>query len=140
MDQELAQLSLAQREIMDLVWEHKELSARQICELLAAKGRVVAKNTVRTLLDRMEDKGWLRHREQGRAYLYSPTQAKHATAGQKIVEVLEQLCGGSPENLMSALIDYRGISEAELENIRAMLDRAKRDPSTIKKGESDGVD
>lgn len=45
--------------------------------------------------------------------------------GQKVVEVIDQVCGGSPETLMTALLDYRGLTPAELKRIREMLDVAK---------------
>lgn len=117
-------LSEAQREIMDIVWERGEVSAFEVREILAAK-RDLAKNTVRTLLDRMEEKGWLKHREDGRTYLYSAAQPREASIGQKVLEVVEHLCGGSPEELVTALLDFRGLTPQELKRIRAMLDEAK---------------
>lgn len=80
---------------------------------------------LRTLLDRMEEKGWLKHREDGRTYLYCAAQPREASIGQKVVEVVEHVCGGSPEELVTALLDYRGLSPQELKRIRAMLDEAK---------------
>ena len=121
---DLAALSDAQQEIMEIVWEKGEVSAREVRETLLER-RDVARNTVRTLLERMEEKGWLTHRVQGRAYLYSAVQERHATAGRKIVEILDQLCGGSPETLMAALLDYRGLSAGELSRVREMLAAAK---------------
>lgn len=121
---QLPPLSEAQREIMEVVWDHGEVSARSVRETLSARDRDVARNTVRTLLERMEEKGWLKHRQQGRTYLYSATHPREATNGRKVIEVLDQICGGSPEALMTALIDYRGLSEAELDRIRGMLDAA----------------
>lgn len=131
---QLPELSQSQREIMEIVWDRAEVSAVEVREILASK-RDLAKNTVRTLLDRMEEKGWLKHREFGRTYLYSAVQPRAASIGQKVLEVVEQICGGSPENLVTALLDYRGLNAAELKRIRALLDdaQAKRAPQ---KGES----
>ncbi len=119
----LAALSEAQREIMDIVWERGEVAASEVRDILG-KTRSVARNTIRTLLERMEEKGWLKHREEGRTYLYSPTVPRETTVGWRVVEVLNQACGGSPEALMTALLDYRGLSKAELERVRKMLDAA----------------
>ena len=121
---ELPPLSPAQREIMEIVWELGEVSARDVREVLSRQ-RDVARNTVRTLLERMEEKGWLTHREDGRTYLYSAIQPQLVTIGQKVVEVLDNVCGGSPEALVTALLDYRGLTDSELRRIRAMLDDAK---------------
>ena len=117
-------LSQSQREIMEIVWERGEVSAIEVREILSQK-RDLAKNTVRTLLDRMKEKGWLKHREDGRTYLYSAAQPREVSIGQKVLEVVEHVCGGSPEELVTALLDYRGLSHQELKRIRAMLDEAK---------------
>ena len=117
-------LSQSQREIMEIVWDRGEVSAIEVRDILSQK-RDLAKNTVRTLLDRMEEKGWLKHREDGRTYLYSAAQPREASIGQKVLEVVEQVCGGSPEELVTALLDYRGLSPQELKRIRTMLDEAK---------------
>ena len=121
---ELPPLSPAQREIMEIVWELGEVSARDVRAVLSRQ-RDVARNTVRTLLERIEEKGWLTHREDGRTYLYSAIQPRQATVGQKVVEVLDTVCGGSPEALVTALLDYRGLTDTEVTRIRAMLADAK---------------
>ena len=120
----LTNLSQSQREIMEIVWERGEVSAIDVREILSEK-RDLAKNTVRTLLERMEGKGWLKHREDGRTFVYSAAQPREASIGQKVLEVVEHVCGGSPEELMTALLDYRGLTAQELKRIRAMLDEAK---------------
>lgn len=120
----LRELSQSQREIMEIVWDRGEVSAVEVRDILSQK-RDLAKNTVRTLLDRMEEKGWLKHREDGRTYLYSAAQPREASIGQKVLEVVEHVCGGSPEELVTALLDYRGLSPQELKRIRSMLDEAQ---------------
>jgi predicted transcriptional regulator len=109
---------------MEIVWKRGEVSANQVREILAAK-RDLAKNTVRTMLERMEDKGWLTHREEGRTYYYAAAQPRGATIGQKVREMVETVCGGSPEALMTALLDYRGLRPEELQRIRRLLDEAQ---------------
>jgi BlaI family transcriptional regulator, penicillinase repressor len=120
----LPSLSQSQREIMEIVWDRGEVSAIEVREILSGK-RAVAKNTVRTLLERMENKGWLKHREDGRKYLYAAAQPREASVGQKVLEVVEHLCGGSPEALVTALLDYRGLRPDELKRIRQLLDQAQ---------------
>ncbi|MEX2120425.1 MAG: BlaI/MecI/CopY family transcriptional regulator [Pirellulales bacterium] len=121
---ELRSLSQSQREIMEIVWDRGEVSANDVREILSAK-RDLAKNTVRTLLDRMEVKGWLKHRENGRTYLYTAAEPREASIGQKVLEVVEHVCGGSPETLVTALLDYRGLRPDELRRIRQLLDQAQ---------------
>jgi len=120
----LPPLSEAQQEIMDIVWEQGEVSVSNVRAVLEQR-RKVARNTVRTLMERMEEKGWLRHRIDGRTYLYRATHRQESTIGQKVVEVLDNVCGGSPEALMTALLDYRGLSAKELARIRNLLNDAQ---------------
>ena len=121
---ELPELTPAQGEIMEIIWERGEVSASEVRRVLA-RTRAVARNTVRTLLERMEEKGWITHREEGRTFLYSAAQPRQVTIGQKVQEVIETVCGGSAEALVTALLDYRGLSPGELERIRAMLAKAR---------------
>ncbi|MDB5390961.1 MAG: putative transcriptional regulator [Planctomycetaceae bacterium] len=126
-------LSPAQNEIMEIVWERGEVSASEVMQILA-QTRTVARNTVRTLLERMELKGWLTHREAGRTYLYAATQPRRQTIGQKVQEIVETICGGSAETLVNALLDYRGLNADELKRIRQLLDEAQA--TKTKKGKS----
>lgn len=119
----LPRLSPAQQEIMEIIWTHGELSASQTREILA-ETRDVARNTVRTLLERMAEKGWLTVRQAGRTYLYSAAQPRQTSIGERVLDVVDHACGGSPEALVTALLDYRGLSRAELARIRQLLDNA----------------
>src|SRR5258708_11388476 len=121
---DLPELSPAQREIMEIVWERGEVTATEVRRILARNGKV-ARNTVRTLLERMEDKGWLEHRAEGRTFLYTAARPRHDTIGQKVREIVETVCGGSPETLVAALLDYRGLRPDELKRIRQLLDEAQ---------------
>jgi BlaI family transcriptional regulator, penicillinase repressor len=125
----LADLSPAQREIMEIVWERGSITAREL-RLLLSQRRSWSRNTVRTFLERMEQKGWLTHRAEGRTFLYSAAHPRPATIGQTVVNVVERVCGGSPEVLLSALLDYRGLTPGELARIRSMLENAKAKKSS----------
>ncbi len=129
---DLPALSTAQREIMEVIWERGEISAREMREALS-QTRKVARNTVRTLLERMEEKGWLVHREQDRTFLYSAARPREETVGRKVIEMINQVCGGSPEALMTAILDYRGLTPLELKRIRSLLDEAKGTLKSSKK-------
>jgi BlaI family transcriptional regulator, penicillinase repressor len=115
-------LSAAEREVMEVVWERGEVTAREARDALR---RDVARNTVRTLLERMEEKGWVTHREVGRAYVYRATRPREESIGRKVRDVIDTFCGGSPETLVAALLDYRGLRPGELQRIRKMLQDAK---------------
>jgi predicted transcriptional regulator len=66
-------LSPAQLEIMEIIWDKGEVAAVEVRQLLAG-GRELARETVRTMLERMEAKGWLKHRVVGRTFFGSWAQ------------------------------------------------------------------
>jgi BlaI family transcriptional regulator, penicillinase repressor len=121
----LSRLSPAQQELMEIVWREGEVSASEVGKILLPKRRL-ARNTVRTLLLRMEEKGWLTHREVGRTHRYRAAVPREMSIGKKVVELVDTLCGGSPEALMTALLDHRGLTDAEAKRIREMLDSARQ--------------
>jgi BlaI family transcriptional regulator, penicillinase repressor len=121
---DLPDLSPAQRQIMEIVWQRGEVTANEVRRVLSGT-RTVARNTVRTLLERMEDKGWLTHHAQGRTFLYTAARPRHDTIGQKVREIVDTICGGSPETLVNALLDYRGLRPGGLKRIRQILDQAR---------------
>ncbi len=119
-----APLSRGQREIMEIVWDRGEVSAFELREVLSER-RPVARNTVRTMLERIREKGWLKHRVIGRTYFYSAVVPREVGLGERVKEIVDTACGGKPERLMTALLEYRGLSDDEIKRIRAMLDKAK---------------
>ncbi len=118
-------LTETQREIMEVVWELGGATVSDVQGRIAAR-REVARNTVQTLMVRLEEKGWLRHVEQGRKFVYSATRPRTTSLGARVAHMVDFLFGGSPEQLVNALLEYRSLSESELQNIRDMIDQADR--------------
>ncbi len=119
-----APLSSSQREIMEIVWDRGEVSAFEVRDVLAGR-REIARETVRTLLARMEEKGWLEHRVVGRTYFYAASIPRETNVGQRVMEIVDTLCGGSAEKLVTALLDHRGLSDEEADRIQSMIDEAR---------------
>lgn len=117
-------LSRAQREVMEVVWDKGEASVLEVTDFLNQQ-RSVARNTVRTLMERMQEKGWLTYRTQGRSYIYSALVPREVSLGERVSEMVDKACGGEPEKLMMALLNYRGLSDEETKRIQLMLDQAK---------------
>lgn len=127
-------LSRSEREVMELVWDRKEAGVLEITAALNLQ-RPIARNTVRTLMERMEDKGWLTHRVEGRSFIYAPTLPREESLGQRVLDMVEKACGGNPEKLMMALLEYRGLSDDEARRIAAMLEEAKREEQSKQSSE-----
>jgi predicted transcriptional regulator len=116
-------LTDAQREIMEIVWSRREVGVSEVWNVLAQR-RDVARNTIQTMIVRLEEKGWLKHREEGRTFYYAAARAKTASLGAKVVQMIDRFFAGSPEEMVTALIEYRGLSADEAERIRKMIDQA----------------
>ncbi len=117
-------MSRAQREVMEIIWDLGEAGVAEVVRALN-NSRPAARNTVRTLLERMEEKGWLTHRTEGRSFIYAPTVDREESLGERVRDMVEKACGGQPEKLMMALMDYRGLSDEESSRIRQLLDQAR---------------
>lgn len=125
----LAPLSEAQQEIMEIIWDAGEITASEVRARLAVR-RSVARNTVQTLMTRMYEKGWLAYRPIGRTFLYTAAVPRKQSLGEKARALVDSAFGGSAEELMTALIEYRGISKNEARNIRSMLEDAEKKGSS----------
>ncbi len=132
-------LTAAQREIMEVVWDNDEVTVTQVRDVLGKK-REVARNTIQTMIVRLEERGWLKHREDGRTFWYSANRPRTTSLGAKVAQMVDRLFGGSPEEMVNALMEYRGLTADEAERIRAMIDAADsqaRKKSSSKKGDQE---
>jgi predicted transcriptional regulator len=118
-------LTAAQREIMEIVWQCGEVTVAEVRDALSAK-RHVARNTVQTMMVRLEDRGWLTHREAGRTFVYSAKRPRKVSLGAKVSQMVDRLFAGSPEEMVTALIEYRGLTPNEAKQIREMINKAER--------------
>jgi predicted transcriptional regulator len=121
----LPALTPTQLEVMDVVWEHGEVTVADVWKALSSR-RVVARNTVLTLLTRLEEKGWLERDSTGHAHRYRATAHRDATRANLIDRLLETAFGGSIEGLVMALLQGRGISKEEAARLRALIDQAEK--------------
>jgi BlaI family transcriptional regulator, penicillinase repressor len=118
-------LSEAQLEIMNVVWDRGEATVAEVWKALSGR-RSVARNTVQTMIARLEEKGWLRHREEGAAFTYQATRPREATLRQLVRRVVRTAFGGSAEGLVLALVEDEGLTAEEAQRIREIIDRAER--------------
>ena len=113
---------------MEIIWDRGEVGVLKVTEILN-RSRPVARNTARTLMGRIKEKGWLTHWGEGRSYLYSATVPREESLGQRVMDMVDKACGGNPEKLMMALLQYRGLSDDEAKRIRKILDEARENQS-----------
>ena len=118
-------LSAAQMEIMNVVWDCGEATVGDVLAALL-KRRKVARNTVQTMLVRLEQKGWLRRRREGRAFLYSASVEREGTLQSIVDRLVDTAFAGSVDGLVMALLDGRGITDEEQARFQAMIEDARK--------------
>ncbi len=128
--QDVAPLTESQREIMEIFWELGQATVSDIHGRIATR-RDVARNTIHTLIVRLEERGWLQHVEPGRKFIYSAAKPRAKSLGVQVSHFVDRMFGGSPEQLVSALLEHRGLSKRELQNIREMIELAESSESSI---------
>jgi BlaI family transcriptional regulator, penicillinase repressor len=122
-DKQLPRLSESQMEIMRIVWPREEITVSEVWQVIASK-RPVARNTVLTVMDRLEKRGWLAKRCVGNTDLYRAAVSEHATLGNVVQRFVDTVFGGSAESLVMALLEGRGVSSEEAKRIRKRIDEA----------------
>ena len=110
-------MSPAETEALRLVWEFKKATVQQVYDALPV-GRNVTYVTMATLLRRLEEKGYLRHRTQGKAFVYEPAVKKEEVISRTIGDLVQRLFGGNPVPLMQHLALHSEISDEDIEKLR----------------------
>ncbi|WP_165252077.1 BlaI/MecI/CopY family transcriptional regulator [Paludisphaera soli] len=118
-------LSEAQLAIMRVVWDRGEATVAEVWKALAAE-RTLARNTVLTMMTRLEEKGWLRRTAEGRAFRYAAAQPREQVLGGLVGRLLDTAFGGSTEGLILTLLKERGVSRDEAKRIRKLIDEARK--------------
>jgi BlaI family penicillinase repressor len=117
-------LSDLEHVVMDFLWSHGAASSEQVREALAAK-RPMKDATVRTILRRLEQKGYATHRVDGRTYIYRGSDRPRNIAVRAVRQIIDRLCGGSVEELLVGMVDHEVIDRREFENLARKISRRK---------------
>jgi BlaI family penicillinase repressor len=115
-------------EVARIVWELGEASVRQVLDALPPD-RGLDFKTVQTYLRRLEAKGYLRTKTEGRTKIYLPRVRPQQVVREVIDDLLQLLFRGESLPLFQHLIQDRGLSENEFEQLRAMLDQMESQES-----------
>src|SRR5262245_24696736 len=89
-------ISELENEVMQAVWSLGPSSVEAVHEVVSRK-RDVKEATTRTILRRLEQKGYLRHQELGRAYIYRPLESARSVAARAVRQMIDKFCRGSVE-------------------------------------------
>jgi BlaI family transcriptional regulator, penicillinase repressor len=109
-----APLTELENQVMDAVWNAGP-SAVETVHHAVSRNRNLKEATVRTILRRLEQKGYLRHQTQGRAYVYQAMEPSRRLAARAVKQIIDRFCRGSVEELISGIVEAKVLSNEDLE-------------------------
>jgi predicted transcriptional regulator len=109
-----SELGELERAVLTLVWRLGSATAETVREEL---GRPLKDSTIRTVLRRLEEKGYLAHSVDARTFVYRSAELPGQVAGRAVQRIVDWFCGGSMEELLVGMVDSELIDEAELKRL-----------------------
>ena len=119
----LAALQLA---IMRVLWDRREATVGEVRDALAP-GRILAYTTVGTMLAKMEEKGQVTHRSDGRVNIYRPTIKREQVSRLMVSDLAERLFEGDVTQMMCHLLDSRDVTRQELAELKKLIRQKERE-------------
>jgi predicted transcriptional regulator len=119
-------LARRERQIMDILYRRGRATASEVMDDLSGNPSY---STVRTQLRVMEEKGHVRHEEEGLRYVYTPAVPRHAARKSALRHLIETFFDGSAEKTVAALLGSEGarMSDDELDRIAELIDKARKE-------------
>ena len=114
--------------VMDHVWSRGPATAESCREALAAR-RPLKDSTVRTVLRRLEEKGFLTHQVEGRTYVYRATAPRRHVAARAVQGIIDRFCGGSVEQLLVGMVEDDVLDRSELRQLARKIAERKAQKS-----------
>ena len=110
--------------VLDILWAGGPATADAVRDRLAVS-RPLKDATVRTLLRRLEEKGYVAHREEGRVFVYTVVEKPRSVAVRALRQLLDRFCNGSVEELVTGMVEHEVIEPRELRELARRLERRR---------------
>ncbi len=114
-----------ENEVMQAVWNGGTCTVEQVY-LVVSRKRKLKETSVRTLLRRLEKKGYLTHQSDGRAYIYRAVEPPRSLAARAVRQIIDRFCQGSVEELVTGMVDAKVLNASELEKLEALVRNWRR--------------
>jgi BlaI family penicillinase repressor len=128
-DHDPVELGELERSILLIVWRTGEMTAEQVREAL---DRPLKDSTIRTVLRRLEEKGYLTHTVDNRTFLYRQAESQQRVAGRAVKRIVDWFCDGSVEALLVGMVDSKVLDRAELQRLADRIAVAQKSASGVK--------
>jgi len=120
-------LSELEQQVMDYVWANPGCTADDCRSALAESSRPLKESTVRTLLHRLEKKGYLVHEVDGRTYIYRASEARQDVAAHAVKQIIDRFFDGSIEPLLVGMVDNDYVDRQELKELAQKIAARKKE-------------
>lgn len=125
-----AELGELERAVLLIIWRLGSVTAEQVREEL---DRPLKDSTVRTVLRRLEEKGYLSHSVDDRTFVYRPAESRQRVAGRAAKRIVDWFCEGSVEALLVGLVDSKMLDRDELRRLADRIAAAQKNAVPDKK-------
>lgn len=115
-----APLTELENEVMQAVWNSGDCTVEAVYRVVSRK-RNLKETTVRTLLRRLEQKGYLKHESDGRAYTYRATEPARSLAARAVRQIIDRLCQGSVEELVSGMVEAKVLNKDDIDQLEKFV-------------------
>jgi predicted transcriptional regulator len=110
--------------VLKVLWRLRVASVEAVHAALTGE-RTLKEATTRTILRRLEAKGYVTHETEGRAYIYRAVEAPRSVAVRAVRQIIDRFCHGSVEELVSGLVEGKVLTRRELTTLEALLRQKK---------------
>jgi predicted transcriptional regulator len=119
--------------VMQVIWSRPTTTAEDVRNALEGTHEV-KDSTARTILRRLEEKGYIEHDVEGRTFVYRPRVAPENVASQQVRGIIDKLCRGSVENLLVGMVDDKLITADKLRELADRIAQADDASKGAKRG------
>jgi BlaI family transcriptional regulator, penicillinase repressor len=120
-----APLTDLENELMQIIWNRGPSSVEVVYERIAPE-RSLKESSVRTMLRRLEKKGYLSHASDGRAYIYRAEEPPRRLAARAVRQIIDRFCRGSVQELVMGMVDAKVLTGEELDQLAQLARKQGR--------------
>ncbi len=121
----LKTLGEVEQAVMDYIWSHGPVTAK-VAVKPSPRTRPMKDSTIRTVLRRLEEKGFLTHEIDGRTFVYRASDARQNVAVRAVKGIIDRFCGGSAEQLVLGMVDNAVLDRKQLERLARKIAESEK--------------
>ena len=123
MSDSLPEMGELERQVMQLVWAHAPITSELVRERL---DRRLKESTVRTVLRRLEEKGFVTHDTDGRTFVFRPVRDRQNVAAKAVRRIADWFCNGSIEDVLVGMVDAKMLDKKQLDQLSKKIEEARQ--------------